>query len=124
MIDIPHLHGLANFKVAAVRLFESHDEAEQRGFPRTVRSDDPHDAVGRQVEVEIVEKQLVAEGLAHMASLDDVVAQTRSVGDENLQFFLLLLHILIEQFVVGTQTGFRLGVAGLRSHAHPLQLAL
>ena len=59
-----------------------------------------------------------------MARLNDIVTQTRSIGDENLQFFLLLLHILVEQFVVGAQTGFRLGVTGFRGHAHPLQLAL
>ena len=59
-----------------------------------------------------------------MLGLDDDVAQTRSVGDEDLQGLLFLLDILVEELVVGVQTGFRLGVARLRGHTHPFQLAL
>ena len=120
LIHIAHFHRLADLEIATIGLLQSHDEAEERGLARAVWTDDAHNAVGRQVEIQVVEQQLVAEGLTHMARLDDVVAQPRTVGDENLQFFLFFFHILVEEFVIRIQTSLRLGMTRLRGHAHPL----
>ena len=59
-----------------------------------------------------------------MLSLDDLIAQTRTIGDINLQFLFLLFLLLIEHHLIGVQTGLTLGVASLGRHAHPLQLTL
>ena len=124
LINVAHLDGLAYLEVAAVGLLQAHNEAEEGGFAGAVGPDDAHDAVGRQVEVEVLEKQFVAEGLAHVLGLDDDIAQTRSVGYKDLQRLFFFLDILVEELVVGVQTGFRLGVARFRGHTHPFQLSL
>ena len=59
-----------------------------------------------------------------MLRLDDLVAQARTVGDEDLELLLLLLLLLAEHLLVGVETGLALGLTSLRGHAHPLQLAL
>ena len=55
---------------------------------------------------------------------DDLVAQTRTVGDVNLKLLLLLLLLFIEHLIIGVQTGLTLSVTGFRCHTHPLQLTL
>ena len=59
-----------------------------------------------------------------MLSLNDLIAQTRTVRDKYFQFFFLLAHILVEQFLIGVQAGLTLSLASLWGHAHPLQLTL
>ena len=124
LVDIDRLDRLTNLKYAAVGLLQSHNQAEKGGLAGAVGADDAHDAVGRQHEVQVVKQQLVAQGFGHMLGLDDLVAQTWTVGDEDFEFLLFLLDRLVQQFVVAVQARLSLGLAGLGGHAHPFQLAL
>ena len=72
----------------------------------------------------MLEEELVAVSLAHVVELDDLVAETGSVGYVDLEFLLLLLGLFVQQFLVCAQTGLRLGLTGLGSHPHPLELTL
>ena len=124
LVNVSYLYRLAYLKRTLVNLFKTHDKAEQSGLTRTVGAYDTHDAVWRQREVQVIKQQLVSECLSNSMSLDDLVAQTRSVWDEYLQFLLLLLYVLVHQFVVRVKTGLTLGLTGLGSHTYPLQLTL
>ena len=122
-----HIHSFYRFthlKHTAVGLLKSHNQAEQRRLAGAVGADDAHDAVRRQHEVEVVKQQLVAECFGHMLRLDDLVAQSGTVGDENLEFLFFLLDGLIQQFVVTVQARLAFGLTGLGSHANPFQLTL
>ena len=123
LVHIGYFHSLSYLELAAVGSLQPHDKAEKGGLTCTVGTDDAHNTVRRQHEVEIVEQELVAKRLCHVLGFDDLVAQTGTVGDEDFELFLLLLHILVQQFVVGVQTGLSLCLTGLGSHTHPLQLA-
>ena len=72
----------------------------------------------------VLEQNLAVVGLGHVVEPDDLVAQVRSVGDVDLEVRLLLLDIGGSEFLVGAQTGLLLGLAGLRGHPDPFQLAL
>ena len=124
LVDVAELDGLADLEGAGVGFLEAHDEAEERGFAAAVGAYDAHDAGGGQREGEVLVEQLVAVGLADAVDLQHLVAQTGPVGDEDFEVLFLLLDVLVEQAVVGGQTGLALGVAGLGGHAHPFQLAL
>ena len=122
LVHIGHLYGLPYLKLAFICLFQPHDKAEKRGLTGTVRADDTHDSVGRKHEVEIIKQQFVAKRLCHMLGFNHFITQTGTVRDKDFQLLFLLLHVLIQQFVVGVQTCLPLCLAGLGSHAHPLQL--
>ncbi len=59
-----------------------------------------------------------------MAGFDYLVAEARTVGDEDFEAFLALALVFVEQFVIAVETGFAFGLTGLGSHAHPFELAL
>ena len=61
----------------------------------SVRTYDTNDAVRRKHEVEVVEQNFLAERLPHVLRLYYLVAETRTVGDEYLQFLLALLLLLV-----------------------------
>ena len=124
LVYVGNLHRLAHLERTLVALLLPHNELEEGGLAGSVGTDYPHDAVGRQHKVEVVEEQLVAVGLGHTVSLDHLVAQTGTVGDKDFELLFALLLVLVQQFVVGVQTILTLRLAGLGSHAHPLQLAL
>ena len=124
LIYVSYLYRLTYLKCALINLFQAHDKTEQGGLTCSVGTDYAHYAVWRKREVEVIKQQLVTECLGNSMSLDDLVAQTRSVWDEYLQFLLLLLYVLVHQFVVRVKTGLTLGLTGLGSHTYPLQLTL
>ena len=91
LIDVAELHGLAEPQRAAVGLLEPGDHLEQRGLAGAVRADDADDAAGRQVEVQAVDQQRVAEALAQVLGLDHDVAEARARRDVDLDLVDLLL---------------------------------
>ena len=93
LVHIGKFDRFAHLKRAGIGRVETHDEAEERGFAHTIRTNDPHDAVGRQVEVKVGIEYFFAERLRHMLSLNDLVAQPRAVRNINFQICLLLLPI-------------------------------
>ena len=100
LVDVGNLHRLAHFKGTLVGVFQSHDEFEEGSFSGTVRTDHADNAVRRQHEVEVVKQHLVAERLRHVLSLDNLVSEARTVGDEDFEFLLAFLLVLVEQSVV------------------------
>ena len=124
LVHIGDLHGLSDVYRACVRFLDAHDEPEQRGLAGAVRADHAHDSRRRKGERKMLEENLVPVGLGHILELDDLVAEARSVRNVYFQIGLLLLGIGRGQFLVGSKTGFLLGLTGLGSHPHPLQLVL
>ena len=115
---------LAHLKGATIGLLQAHDESEQGGLTRAVGANDTDDAIGREHEIQVVKQEFVAIGLRHVLCLYNLIAQSRSVGDENLKLLLLLLDGLVKQAVIAVETRLTFGLARLGSHAHPLQLTL
>src|SRR5690606_32282957 len=66
------------------------------GLARAVRPDDADDAAGRQREIELLEQEPVAEGLADPLRLHDERAQARAGRDDNFEFPLLLRRALLQ----------------------------
>lgn len=73
LVHISDLHGLAYFESSFVASLLSHNQFEQRSFSGSIRSYHTHDAIGRQYEIEIIEKQFVPESLSDSVSLNDFV---------------------------------------------------
>ena len=124
LVHVGPLHGVAHRKIARVGFFAARDEFEERRFSGPVRPDDAHDARRGQGEAEVLEQQFVAVGFGHVVGFDDLVAQARPGGDEDFEAFFLRPRFLVEQFFVGSQPGFRLGLPGFGGHAHPFEFAL
>ena len=124
LIHIGQLHGLAHLEGSAIGLFQAHDHAEERGLACAVRTDHAHNAVRRQHEVEVVEEHLLAKSLLHMLSLDDLVAEARTVRNEDLKLLLALLLLLSEHLLISVKTGLALSLTGLGSHVCPFELSL
>ena len=123
LVHIRYLDRLAHFEGAGIGLFQAHYHAEEGRLAGAVGTDDAHDAARRKHEVEVLYQRLLAESLADAVCLDDLVAQSRPVGDEDFELFLALLLLLVEQFVVAVQTRLALCLTCLGRHAHPFQLA-
>ena len=100
LVNICNLYGLTYLKGTLINLLQTHNQTEQSGLTRTVGTYYTDNAVWRQREVQVIKQQLVAERLCNVMSLNDFVTQTRTVGDEYLQFLLLGLYILIHEFVI------------------------
>ena len=122
LVDISHLHRLADLERTRVGFLLIHYQAEQRGLARAVGTYHAHDAVGGQREFQVFEQQLLAERLLKPLGLNHLVAQARPVGDENLKLLLALLLVLVEQAVVARQTCLTLGLTRLGGHPHPFKL--
>src|ERR1035437_6889094 len=115
----------ADLQLATVGFLEPHDHLEERRLPRAVRADDPDDAALRQVEGEVFEEQLVAEGLPHSLGPDDDVSEARP--RRNIDFVRLAAGFdaaLADELLVGLQARLALRLPGAGGQAHPLQLAL
>ena len=123
LVYVGHLYSLSYFELALIYRFQAHDKAEKSGLTGTVRTDDTNDTVGRKHEVEVIEQQFVAECFCYVLGFDNFVAQTGTVGYEDFQFFFFLLHIFIQQPIVGVQTGFTFCLTSFGCHTYPFQLA-
>ena len=123
LVNISQFYRFAYFKVAAIGLFQSHDEPKQGGLARTIRANHTHNAVGRKHEVQVVEKHFLAKCLLYMLCFDNLVAQARTVGDEYLQLLFTFLLLLSEHLFVGVETRLALGLSGLRCHVGPFQFS-
>ena len=123
LVGITDAHGVAYFERAVINLFLPHDELEESCLSGAVRTDDANNAIRRQGEVEIIEQQLVAKGFGHMMGFDDLVAQTRTVRDEDFQLGFAFFLVFVQQLLVRVQARLSFGLACLGSHIDPFQLA-
>ena len=70
---------------AAVGSLEGHDHPQDRGLARAGRPDDDHPLAGRDVEVELAQDHVVAEGLVDAPHADAGGALRRDVGASESQ---------------------------------------
>ena len=116
---------LAHLELPAVRLLEPHDHLEERRLAGAVRPDDADDAALREVEGEVVEEELVAEGLLHALGPHDDVAEARARRDVDLVRLAAGLDAALgDELLVRLQARLALRLPRARGHAHPLELAL
>src|SRR5215472_5599992 len=101
LVDIAELDRIADAQGAAIDLLLAHDHAEEGRLAGTVGADDADDAAGRQAEIEIVDQEPFAEGLAQMLGGDHEVAQPRARGNADLAGLGLLLAALREELLIG-----------------------
>ena len=119
LIYITDLHRLADRERTLVGFLGTDDHAEQGRLTGSVRTDHTYDAVGRQHEIEVLEQQTVAKRLRYAFGVNDLVTQTRTVRNEDLQFLLFGLLLLVQHAVVRIQTRFLLGMTRLGCHMNP-----
>ena len=83
----------------------------------------PTTGARRNLEVEVVEKKLRVIAFRKFFRPDDHLAEPRPRGNGDPGFFDLFLAFLGEELLVPFDSGLALGVAALRAHAYPLELA-
>src|SRR5690606_22548956 len=110
--------------LAGVRLLLARDHLEQRRLAGAVGADDADDGAVGDDQREIVDQQPVAEALADVAELDDVVAQALARRNEDLVGLLPLLVLDRLQLLQAGQARLALGTAALGVLPGPFQLAL
>src|SRR5206468_4332111 len=125
LIHVAELHGVADLDRATVRVLLADEHPEERRLPCPVRADDPDDAGPRQRERQILDQEPIAVALAEILDLDDRVAETRTGRDRDLELTGRVLRVvrLGEQALVRGQPGLALGLARLRPHPDPFELA-
>jgi hypothetical protein len=87
LVDVHELDGLADRPPRRpVGLVLAGDHAEQRRLAGAVGADDADDAaLARQDELEVLEEQLVAEGLGDVLELDHLIAEALARRDRDLR---------------------------------------
>ena len=125
LVDVRELDGRPDAQLAVVGLLGAGEHAEQRRLARAVRADDADDAGRRQRERQVVDQQVVAVALREVLGLDHHVAEPLAGGDGDLEPVASAVGRLGfgEQLLVRREAGLALGLARLRRHAHPLELA-
>ena len=106
-----------------VGLLTAGDEFEEGGLADAVAADDPDDGAGWDRKAQIVEEQSVAVAFREPLGLDHDIAESRAVGDEDLEIARQSFGLLGEQFLVGIDPRLALGMAGTRRHLNPLEFA-
>ena len=124
LVNVCNLYCLANLECTLIGSLKPHDHTEESCLTRTVRTDDTYNAVRRQHEVQVAEEVLAAERLTDVLGIDDLVTQTWTVRDKDLQLLLTLLLILVKHALIRVKTCLTLCLTCLWRHAHPLELAL
>ena len=100
LIYVGQFHCFTHLERSAVGFLQSHDETEECGLAGSVWTDYSYYAVGREREVQVVEQHFFAKCLFYVLSLYHLVAKTRSVGYEYLEFILTLFLLLVEHLLV------------------------
>src|SRR5690348_2562417 len=99
------MYRLADFYRPLVRLLLTRDHPEQRRFARAVRAYHTDDAARRQLESEIVDKEVVTETFGQMVKINDVLAEPFGDGNGDLRDDILLRIGDLEQFLVALIAG-------------------
>src|SRR5690554_657972 len=124
LIHIADLNGFTHLKGSLINLLLPHNHTKQRGFSGSVGTNNPNNTVGWQSKLQTFKQQTFAKSLGHIVRLYHFISQTWTVGNKNLQLLFLLFNIFLQETFISSQTGFGLGLTGLRSHAHPFELTL
>ncbi len=123
LIDVAQLHRLAEPDAARVGLLLAGDHPEQRRLAGAVGADDADDAARRQLEVQVLDQQAVAEALAQTLRLDDQRAQPRAGWNDDLRTARRPVRGLCPKRLERLDARLRLCLARARAGADPVQLA-
>ena len=125
LVDIGELHRLADADRAGVRRFLAGDQLEQRRLAGAVGADHADNAVGGQLEGEVLEQHPVSERLFEAIGFQHEVAEARAGRDLDLGEGLGLPRIFLrcDHFLVRGETRLRLGLTGLGARSHPFEFA-
>ena len=119
--EIAEAHGVADVESSAVGRHQSEEQPDKRGLARTVISHDAHLLEAREVIVEVLQDDMVAESLRHILALKYLRAD---IDIARLQTDLPLLDALLGhllQLIERLLTVAGLMSTGLRHASHPLQ---
>src|SRR4051794_26772992 len=122
LVDVGELDAVAHGQRAVVGLLGARDHLEQRGLAGAVGPDDPDDPAAREVELEVVDEQLVAEALAQPLRPDHELAETLPRRDVDLDVVELGVALGGDQRLVVVQARLLLLLAALGVLAHPVEL--
>ena len=121
LVHVTDLDRFADAHGAGVGLFLAKDHLEQRGLARAVRADDADDAAGGQLEGEVVDQDVVAEGLGEVFRFQHDAAETGTGRDADLRGHDLLALGFGGHLLIGVDTRLGFGLAGLLAGADPFE---
>src|SRR5713101_5299560 len=124
LVDITQLHRRPDGERPRIGLVLADDHLEQGRLAGAVGTDHADDAAGRQVEGEVVDQEPIAEALGDLLRRDDVVAEPRAGGDDDLRLIECRLLLLGHHLLVGRDARLALGAPRMSALAHPFQFAL
>ena len=87
-------------------LNESRHEREQGCFTRSVWTDNTNHAARRQGKTQIINQQGITKAFFYIFTLDNNIAKTRTRWNINFKTARLLLTVLRQQRLIGTDAGF------------------
>ena len=121
LVDIGQLDGVAEADRAAIGLLVADDHPEEGGLAGAVRTDDADDSGRRQLEGEVLDQQLVAEGLLQVLGVDHDVAEPGTGRNVDLDRVELDVLVLGQQFFVAGEAGLGLLATTLRVLPDPFE---
>ena len=100
LVYVANFDGFSDGEFSLIGRQFGHDHFENSGFTRAIWPDDANDTGWWQFEIEVVVEEFVAEGLANMQCVDDVVTQTRAIWNGHLESGFCFAGIGRQHFVV------------------------
>ena len=100
LVNVGKLHRFTDVERTGISLLQTHNQPEERGLTGTIGTNHPDNTIWRQDKVKVLEEFFLRIRLRYMLCHDDLVAQTRTVGNEYLQFLLLLFLFLVKHRLV------------------------
>src|SRR5690606_12828428 len=104
---------LAQADAAAVRLFLSHQHAQEGGLTGAVAADDADDGAFGNAEAEVVDQLAIAEALAQVLHFDDHITQAWAWWNIKFSGLVAFLEFLRIQLFEARQSRLALGLAAL-----------
>ena len=123
LVNIGQINGIPQLDRAGIGLFVAGDHLEQGRFTRAVGADHADDPARRQREVQLFDQQLVAHGFGQTLDLKHLVAQTGTVGDNDLGTSQAFALRAVGHFVIRLDPRFGFRLTGLGPLTHPFQFA-
>ncbi len=118
------LDRIAHAQASGIGLFRTRDHPEERGFARAVGADDAYNGSGRNDEVHVVHKKLVAHGFLRVFRFGHDLAKARSGRDIDFQIRGAAFGFVRKHGFVGVDAGLAFGVTAFGCHADPVKFAL
>src|SRR5205823_7949791 len=124
LVDDRELYRRPDDDLAAVGLLLAADHLEERCLAGAVRPDDADDRAGRNRERQLVDQQPLAVAFAHIAKLDDRIAEPLGDRNENLLRLVALLMLVRRELIEARDPRLALRLTAARVLPHPFELFL